>query len=1026
MFYSYIRINKKTFAIYTPHMKTFSFSLIILLTAFFSASNAQETHVLSDPDAAVKQARLLFQQEKYSLAYPYIKHLYQTGYAASNMPLQQKEEVQFLYVSCGLQTGMPEMVALAEEYLKNSNQPAYKQLVAYYLGEYYFQQKNYVSAISNFSQAGIANLSNRQIANMKFHQAYAYFVQQDFEKARPLFNTIRQLPKDPNYIDANYYYGFLAFSNKEYSQAIECLLIAESHPDYQHVIPFYLTELYYFSGDRDKAISYGESAIKKNGQYYDLQLKQLVGHLLFQKREFASALPYLEAYVAGADKIRREDLYELSYCYYEAKNWNKAIQGFKQIGSAKDSLEQNSMYLLADAYLKMNDLQNARNAFQFCAANNSNLSQKEVSLFHYAKISYELGYFDIAVNSFQQFINQFPGSGYVNESRELLVSTLANTSNYKDALQLYESLPNKTASATGLLPRLLYGRAVELMNDQRANDAEVLLDRLIAASNNSYYLPYALFWKGELSYRSGKMDDAINYLQQYLKLPQKNGEVNPANARYNLGYAFLKKEQYKQAKEQFEWVNKNPFTAQNNIERDAVVRTADCWFMLKENRQANQLYDQVIQLNWASADYATYQKAIIAGAGNNQNLKLELLNNLLQFYPNSALTSQARLEIANTYIADEAFEKAIDPLVTLSSQKDASALYPQAYQKLGIAYFNLNKNDASLDQFKKLISKYPNSPEAEAAVEYIRNIFIEQQKPQDYISFMEANGKELSTLEADSLTFKSATVRFEMKDNTGAEAGFKAYIQSFPKGRYAVEANYFLAEISLLQKLNQEALKYYVAVANEAPNKYAERSALQAGRIYYFDLQDYSNAANYYAIVKNIGLQQENKLEAMRGLLRCQFKTQQFAQAAPNAAELLLQKGIANDDRLMAGFVIAKNDFNDKKYPSALAGFQNLLALGKSEITAESQFRIAEILFLTGKLDESEKTCFEVIKKYGSYTYWVTKSYLLAGDIYFTQKDFFNAEATFKSIAENSIIPELKAEATNKLNAVLSEKSKIN
>lgn len=121
-----------------------------------------------------------------------------------------------------------------------------------------------------------------------------------------------------------------------------------------------------------------------------------------------------------------------------------------------------------------------------------------------------------------------------------------------------------------------------------------------------------------------------------------------------------------------------------------------------------------------------------------------------------------------------------------------------------------------------------------------------------------------------------------------------------------------------------------------------------------------------------------------------------------------------------------KNDFNDKKYPSALAGFQNLLALGKSEITAESQFRIAEILFLTGKLDESEKTCFEVIKKYGSYTYWVTKSYLLAGDIYFTQKDFFNAEATFKSIAENSIIPELKAEATNKLNAVLSEKSKIN
>lgn len=1007
-------------------MKTFSLSLIIGFATIFSIANAQETLVLSNPDAAIKDARLLYQQEKYSLAFPYIKHVYNTGIDATNMPLQQKEEVQFLYITCGLQMGMNEMVTLAEEYLKTCNQPAYKQLTSYYLGEFFYQQKDYARAATLYSQVGIANLSNRQIANMKFHQAYAFFVQQDFEKAKPLFNAIRQLPKDPNYIDANYYYGFLAFSNKEYSQAIECLLIAESHPDYQHVIPFYLTELYYFSGDRDKALSYGESAIKKNGQYYDLQLKQLVGHLLFQKREFARALPYLEGYAAGAEKIRREDLYELSYCYYEAKNWNKAIQGFKQIGGAKDSLEQNSMYLLADAYLKMNDLQNARNAFQFCAANNSNLSQKEVSLFHYAKISYELGYFDIAVNSFQQFISQFPASGYVNESRELLVSTLANTSNYKDALQLYESLPNKTASAIGLFPRLLYGRAVELMNDQRANEAEILLDRLMAASNNGSFLPYALFWKGELSYRSGKMDDAINYLQLYLKNPQKNEEVNPTNARYNLGYAYLKKEEYKQAKEQFEWVNKNPLTAQNSIERDAVVRAADCWFMLKENRQAVQLYDQIIQLNWTSADYATYQKAIIAGAGNNQSLKLDLLQNLLQLFPNSSLTGQTRLEIANTYIADEAFEKAIDPLVTLTSQQGATALYPQAYQKLGIAYFNLNKNEASLEQFKQLIAKYPNSPEAESAVEYVRNIFIEQQKPQEYISFMEANGKELSTMEADSVTYKSAMVRFEMKDNTGAEAGFKSYIQSFPRGRYAVEANYFLAEISLLQKNNKEALGYYVAVAKEAPNKYAERSALQAGRIYYFDLQDYTTAANYYLIVKNIALQQENKLEAMRGLLRCQFKTQQFDQAAPNAAELLLQKGIANDDRLMAGFVIAKNDLNEKKYSSALAGFQNLLVLGKSEITAESQFRIAEIQFITGKLDESEKTCFEVIKKYGSYSYWVTKSYLLAGDIYFTQKDFFNAEATFKSIAENSNIPELKTEALNKLNAVLSEKTKIN
>lgn len=1000
--------------------------VILTLFGFCTSVQSQETMVWADPDAAFKEAKQLYQQNQFSLAFPVFKRLYNNGVKQSNMPVQLLADAQYYYIICGLQLDESGAAELAKTFVELDNHLAHVQMVSFYLGEYYYQRKEYHNALVYYGKSNIVNLNNRQIATMKFHQGYAYFVSQDFEKAKPLFNTIRQLPADPNYIDANYYYGFLAFSERLYETAIECFLIAETHPDYQHVVPFYLTELYYFSGNREKALTYGEAAIKRNGQYYDLQLKQLVGHLLFEKREFARALPYLETYIASTEKVRREDLYELSYCYYEAKNWNKAIQGFKQIGGALDSLEQNSMYLLADAYLKVNDLQNARNAFQFCAANNSNLVQKEVSGFHYAKLSYELGYFDIAVKSFQQFLTQYPKSGYVNESKELLVSTLANTNSFKDALSLYESLPNKSANATALLPRLLYGRTVELINDQQLDAAEILLDQILITPNNTPQLPLVNFWKGELSYRSGKMDDAIQFLTQYLKASIRNGEVNPSNARYNLAYAYLKKEMYKQAKEQYELVNKNPHTALNNVERDAVVRAADCWFMLKEYKQAVNLYEQVVQLNWASADYATYQKAIIAGATNNQVQKLALLQSIPQVYPTSSMLAQARLEMANTYLADEAFEKAIDPLEALLNQKDAAALYPIAYQKLGIAYFNLNKNEESLNQFKNLVSKYPNSTESDASVEYIRNIFIEQQKPLEYIQFMESNGKTLARNEADSITYKSASIRFELKDNTGAEAGFNAYLANFPQGKYAVEANYFLAEINLLQKKNKESLGFYKAVAALSPNKYAERSALQAGRIYYFDFQDYNNASTYYALLKTIALQQENKLEAMRGLLRCQYKTQQFVQAVPNATELLLQKSIATDDRLMAGYIIAKNDQMEKRNPQALQGFQSLLPLGKSEITAEAQYRVGELLFQTGKLDEAEKACFEVIKKYGSYTYWVTKSYLLVGDIYLNQKDYFNAEATFKSVADNAELEELKKEAAAKLALVIAEKEKNN
>ena len=57
------------------------------------------------------------------------------------------------------------------------------------------------------------------------------------------------------------------------------------------------------------------------GQYYDLQMRQIVGHIYFEKKNFAKALPYLEQYVSKTQKVSREDLYELSYCYYQSKQY---------------------------------------------------------------------------------------------------------------------------------------------------------------------------------------------------------------------------------------------------------------------------------------------------------------------------------------------------------------------------------------------------------------------------------------------------------------------------------------------------------------------------------------------------------------------------------------------------------------------------------------------------------------------------------------------------------------------------------
>ncbi|MFY7963743.1 MAG: tetratricopeptide repeat protein [Chitinophagaceae bacterium] len=1001
----------------------------IVAIALFNTNgvNAQSTKVYNDPDADFKKAKEFFQKEQYSLAYPFFKELHLNGIKESNYPNHLKTEADYYYILSGLILDDASIIGYANEFLDKETNVARTQIIYFQLGEYNFRQQQYELAINMYAKSGIDNLSNSEIAQMQFHKAYSYFATQQFKESKNLFNSIRQIPTDPNYIDANYYYGFISFYDKQYDDALKAFTVAEKDVVYQNVVPFYIAEIYYFNGNRDKALSYGEAALNNGGaKMYAIELKQLVGHLYFDKKEYAQALPYLEYYVNKSDKVRREDLYELSFCYYAAKNLTKAIEGFKQLGGKEDSLAQNSMYLLADAYLKTNQKASARNAFLFCAGNSSHQVQKEVSAFNYAKLSYELGYLDITIKDLQLFLNDYPKSAYTTETKELLVSALANTSNYKDALDLFEKLPAKTESVNKIYPRILYARAIELINDRQIDKAELLLDKLMKAPYNTSQIQLANFWKGEIAYRNGSIDDAAYYFSTYLSAPQTNGEVNVSNAKYNLAYCLLKKESYKEALVYFEQVGKNAMITSPTMEQDAYLRSGDCYFMQKSFPTALKIYDNVITQNFRSADYAMYQKAVIAGATGKQADKIALLQNLPGRYPNSSLAGEALLEIANTYIAAEDYEKALYPLQEIIKNKTANILYPQAYLKLGVANFNLDKNEEALKQFSYLVKQYSNTQEADESIEYIRNIFVETQRPNEFINFMKQSGKPVTYTEADSLTYRSAYIRFEAKDTANARKGFINYLSNYPDGKYALDANYLLAELNYTNKNSNAALPLYENIAAKSPNKYAERCALQAARIYYFEMKDVVNAEKYFAQAKTISSQQENKLEAMRGLLRCQYKQQKWKDAQPNAKDLLAEKSIATDDKMMANLIVAKVSQNENKLDDAITFYKQVTVLGKTEFSAEANYRISEVLYLQDKLTESEKVAFETIKKFGSYEYWLTKSYILLGDIYFKQKDLFNAEATYKSIAENSTVEELKKEAQQKLATLIAEKDKVN
>ncbi|MGZ5190957.1 MAG: tetratricopeptide repeat protein, partial [Flavisolibacter sp.] len=331
----------------------------------------------------------------------------------------------------------------------------------------------------------------------------------------------------------------------------------------------------------------------------------------------------------------------------------------------------------------------------------------------------------------------------------------------------------------------------------------------------------------------------------------------------------------------------------------------------------------------------------------------------------------------------------------------------------------------AIAQYKQLLANYPNSPEAEDALDNLKTIYITQGRPNDYADAARQAGKPISVNTEDSLTFAAAEIQYENGNMNAALDAFNNYIQKFSSnGAHSIDAHYYRGEILQARKDWTNALSSYSFVAERAPNAFAERALLQGARLWFFEIKNYAEAEEFYARLKQITASQENKLEAMRGLLRSQYQQKKWSEAVVNAKELIAEKGSNADDKALSNMAIGKSAQVGGQYDVAINAFKQVVAVNKAALAAEARYEIANTWLMTERLTEAEKAGFEVINKSGSYDYWVTRAYILLGDVYFKQKDYFNAKATFQSVVDNTLNAELKAEAKSKLDSVVDEESK--
>ena len=297
-----------------PNKKASPILLLLTCTLLFTVPVSSQLMHFEAPLSQLYQNGLKSLQQGDSLA------AYQTIQSAHNFE-PNNVDIAFYYHLLSVALDKDYAVMQAENWLKNNSNKIYQSRLNFELAKNFFRKQQVDASIQAYQKISIDDLENNELALMQFQLGYLYFKKGDWEQSSSLLMSIRQVQTSPFYTDANYYAGFVALQQKDFKLALSCFKIAEQNKAYSTLTPFYISQLYYYIGDYEKAMQTCEAALKLNGQFYELKLKQLMGHLLFEKKQYDKALPYLTEYISVQKKVDPQDLYQLSFCYFQSQKY---------------------------------------------------------------------------------------------------------------------------------------------------------------------------------------------------------------------------------------------------------------------------------------------------------------------------------------------------------------------------------------------------------------------------------------------------------------------------------------------------------------------------------------------------------------------------------------------------------------------------------------------------------------------------------------------------------------------------------
>lgn len=865
------------------------------------------------------------------------------------------------------------------------------------VANYYFNNQKYRYALKWFSRVSESQIPKLELPLYNFNKGYTLFSAKRYKQAKPYLEKVKNIHEYES--DSHYYLGHIAYQLDDFDTAVSEFSDI-SNPVQKENLTYFQADMNFRLGRFDQAISLAKKVLNDESEEIVSEASKIIGESYFNQNEYASAIPFLEAFKGKKGKWTNTDYYQLGFAYYQTASHEKALTQFNKIANKKNALAQNAYYYLADCYLRLNQKAAAQNAFKSAMEMNFDLEVKEDAFFNYAKLSYEIGNpYKTSPQILVDFLDAYPKHQQAELIGELLVSSYTKEGNYLAAIEILDGKNGYKNKKT--LEQVLLLQAIIEFKNAKYSQSSSFFKRVLKINENDFVEAYALYWLGRSEYERNQFDIALDYYKAFKKHSEYKLVVSSKRIDYDIGYVYFKLGEYSSALKAFDQFDSQNSTFDSNYQRDTYLRIGDCFFAMKEYWPATESYNKAIALNERKGAYPSFQKAMSYGFIDRNLKKIETLLVLKSQYPKDQLLDDTLYELASAYSREGSFDKAINTYDLLLNKLENSPYLAKAALNKGLILYNTERYSQARKVLETVAVKYKRYAVAQQAVRTLKEIAVDQGNVGSFSQWVRSKGlTTFSDIELEKTAFVAAERRFLEGNSNAAERMFLEYLENYPQGTYFLSATYYLAEVYFEKQDFENAQIAYKELTQGPVTNYSEKAIVRLINMYKSESQ-LDQAVPYLEKLDSIASFQENKRFALLNLMRAYFLSSDYVKTLTFSERVLNLPNLEISLKWDALTLKAKSALAMKDSITAAATYKQLEFAPQSNIVAESLYFRAYQLHQDDQFEKSNDLIGKIAQLGSASGIWNVRALLLLAKNYFNLDDSFQALFVLESIIEN-------------------------